>query len=96
MKTDQLNDMTKTFLLRLKDQVKTRLPKQTDEECIVVFLNICSANIADHIIDVDIYDEAFAYFMDEMEIIIQVLDDEANPIKEVFSESEEEEKNEIF
>ena len=49
-----------------------------------MFLNIRSANIADHIIDDNIYDE--------VEIIIQVLDDEATPIEEVFSESEEEEK----
>ena len=57
-----------------------------------MFLDIHSANIADHIIDADIYDEAFAYFVDEVERIIHVLDDEATPIKEVFSESEEEEK----
>ena len=92
MKTDELNYMTKKCLLRLKHQVKIRIPKQTAEECIVVFLNILSANIADHIIDADIYNEAFAYFVDEVEIIIQVLDDEATPTKEVFSESEEEEK----
>ena len=66
--------------------------KKTTEECIVVFLDICSANIADHIIDADIYNEAFAYFVDEVERIIQVLDDKATPIEEVFSESEEEEK----
>ena len=90
MKTDELNDMTKTFILRLKHQVKIRLPKKMAEECIVVFLDIHSANIADHIIDVDIFDEAFAYFVDEVEIIMQVLDDEATPIEEVFSESEEE------
>ena len=59
-----------------------------------MFLNICSANIADHIIDADIYDDAFAYFVDEVERIIQVLDDEATPIKYFFSESDEEEKNE--
>ena len=80
MKTDELNDMTKKCLLRLKHQVKIRLPKQTAEECIVVFLNIRSASIADHIIDTDIYDEAFAYFVDGVEIITQVLDDEAAPI----------------
>ena len=57
-----------------------------------MFLHICSANIADHIIDVDIYDEEFAYLVDEVEIIIQVLDDEDSPIKEVCAESEEEEK----
>ena len=63
----------------MKNQVNIRLPKQTAEECIVVFLDICSADIADNIIDADIYDEAFAYFMDEVEIIIQVLDDEDTP-----------------
>ena len=57
-----------------------------------MFLNIRSANIAHHIIDADIYDEAFAYFVDDVERIIQVLDDEATPIKYFFSESEEEEK----
>ena len=87
MKTDELNDMTKKCLLRLKHQMKIRLPKQTAEDCIVVFLDICSANIVDHIIDADIYDEAFAYFVDEVERIIQVLYDEATPIEEVFSES---------
>ena len=60
MKTDELNDMTKKCLLRLKHQVKIRLPKKTAEECIVVLLNIHSANIADHIIDADINDELFA------------------------------------
>ena len=60
MKTDELNDMTKKCLLPLKHQVKTRLPKQTAEECIVVLLDIHSDNIADHIIDADIYDEVFA------------------------------------
>ena len=54
MKIDELNDMTKTFLLRLKHQLQIRFPKQTAEECIVVFLDIRSANIADHIIDADI------------------------------------------
>ena len=57
-----------------------------------MFLYICSANIADHIIDADIYDEAFEYFVDEVERIIHVLDDEAAPIEEVCAESEEEEK----
>ena len=66
--------------------------KKTTEECIVVFLDICSANIADHINDADIYDEAFAYFVDEVEIIIQVLEEDATPIEYFFSESEEEEK----
>ena len=70
MKTDELSDMTKTFLLRLEHQVKIRILKQTSEECIVVFLGIFSANIADHIIDADIYDEAFVYFVDEVERII--------------------------
>ena len=83
MKTDEPNDMTKKCLLRLKQQVNTRIPKQTSEECIVVVLDIRSADIVDHIIDADIYDEAFAYFLDGVEIIIQVLDVEAAPIKEV-------------
>ena len=30
------------------------VPKQTPEECIVMFLDICSDNISDHIIDADI------------------------------------------
>ena len=84
MKTDELNDMTKKCLLSLKHQVKTQLPKQTVEDCIVVFLDICSAKIADHIIDADIYNEAFAYFVDEVERIIQVLENEATPIEEFF------------
>ena len=57
-----------------------------------MFLNICSSDIADHIIDADIYDEAFAYFVDEVEIIIQVLEEDATPIEYFFSESGEEEK----
>ena len=40
-----------------------------------MFLDICSAKIADHIIDGDIYHEAFAYFVNEVEGIIQVLED---------------------
>ena len=83
MKTNELNDMTKRCLLRLKHQVQIRLPEQMAEECIVVFLNICSANMTDHIIDADIYHEAFKYFVDEVEIIVEVLDDKASPIKEV-------------
>ena len=59
VKTDEINDITKKCLLRLKHQVKIWLPKQMAEECIFVFLDICSANIADHIIDADIYDEVF-------------------------------------
>ena len=59
-----------------------------------MFLNIISANIADHIIYADIYHEAFAYFVDEVEIIMEMLDDEAAPIEEVCVESEEEEKME--
>ena len=60
VKTDELNDMTQNFLLRLKHQVQIWLPKQTAEECIFVFFNICSATIEEHIIDADIYHEAFA------------------------------------
>ena len=45
-----------------------------------MFLAICSANILDHIIDTDIYHEMFAYFVDEVEIIMEMLDDEATPI----------------
>ena len=66
MKIDELNDMTQTCLLRMKHQVQIRIPKQTSEEFIVVFLNICSANIAYHIIDADIYHEVFAYLVDEV------------------------------
>ena len=42
----------------------------------------------------DIYYEAFAYFVDEVERIMEMLDDKAAPIKEVRVESEEEEKRE--
>ena len=49
-----------------------------------------SANIADHIIDADIYHEASAYFVDEVERIMEVLDDEVAPIEEVWVELEEE------
>ena len=89
VKTDELNDMTQKCLLRLKHQVQIWLPKQITEDCIVMFLNIRSANIAYHIIDVNIYYEAFAYFVDEVEIIMEVLDDEADPIEEVCVESED-------
>ena len=83
VKTYEMNEMTQTCLLSLKHQVKIRLLKQTAEECIVVFLYICSANIVDHIIDADIYHEAFTYFVDEVEIIVEVLDDKAAPIEDV-------------
>ena len=92
VKTDEMNDMTQKFLLCLKHQVQIRLPKQTAEECIFLFLNIYSANIADHIIDADIYHEAFSYFVDEMERIMEMLDEEADPIEDVSVELEEEEK----
>ena len=94
VKIDELNDTTKTILLRLNHQVHIRIPKQTAEDFIFVFLHIHSASIADHIIDADIYDETFAYFVDEVERIIQVLDDESAPIEEVWTELEEEEKME--
>ena len=83
MKTDELNDMTPKRLLLMKHQVYIKLPKQTTEKCMVVFLEICSANIADHIIDADMYHEVFAYFVDKVEIIMEMLDDEATPIEEV-------------
>ena len=92
MKIDELNDMTQKCLLRLKHRMYIRIPKQTAEECIFVFLNICSANISDHIIDADIYHDAFGQFLDEVEIIMEVLDNEAAPTKKVCVESEEEEK----
>ena len=60
VKPYELNDMTQKCLLRLKHQVKIRLPKQTAEEYIVVLLDICSADIADRIIDAYIYYWAFA------------------------------------
>ena len=56
-----------------------------------MFLYICSANIGYHIIDADIYHEAFAFFVDAVEGIMEVLDDEAAPIEEFCVESEEEE-----
>ena len=67
--------------------MQIRLPTQTAEECIVVFPDICSASITKHIIGVDIYYEAFACFLDEVEIIMEVLDDEAVSIKELCIES---------
>ena len=80
MKTDDLNDMTKKYLLRLKHHVKIWLTKKTAEECIVIFLDISIANIADYIIDADIYHEVFVYFVDEVEIVIEVLDNKDDPI----------------
>ena len=56
--------MTQKYLLCLKHQVQIQLPKKTAEECIVVLLSIFSANITDHIIDLDIYHEAFMYLVD--------------------------------
>ena len=53
--------------------------KKTTEECIVVLLDICSAKIADNIIDADIFYEAFSNFVDGLEIIMEVLDNEAAP-----------------
>ena len=81
MKTDELNDTTQKCLLRLKHQVQIRIPKQTTEDCIVMFLNIRSANIAYHIIDADIYHEVFAYFVDELERIREALENKATPIE---------------
>ena len=43
----------------------------------------------DHIIDANIYHESFAYFVDEVERISAVLDNEADPIEEVCVELEE-------
>ena len=63
--------------------MQIRLLKQTAEDCIVVFLNICSANIAHHIIDAGIYHEAFAYFVDKVKIIMEMFDNEAAPIEKV-------------
>ena len=54
-----------------------------------MFLNIFSNNISDHIIDAYIYHEAFAYFVDEVEIIMEELDDKDALIEEVYVESEE-------
>ena len=94
MKTDKLNEITQKCLLHLKHQVHIQLPKQTDEECIFVLFDILSANIADHIIVSDIYHDAFDYFVDEVAIIMEVLDNKAAPIEEMCVESEEEEKME--
>ena len=92
VKTDELNEITPKCLLRLKHQVQIRITKKTDEECIVAFLNICSANIAYHIIYEDIYNGVFSYFVDEVERIMEALGDEAAPIKEMCVGLEEEEK----
>ena len=72
--------MTQNFLLRLKHQLQIRILKQTAEDYKVVFFNICSANIVDHIITADIYHEPFAYFVDEVKISMEMLDNEAAPI----------------
>ena len=77
VKTDKQNNMTQKCLLRLKHQVQIRILKQTAYECMAVFLDILSANIADHIIDTYKYHEAFAYFVDEVEIIMKMLDKKA-------------------
>ena len=55
VETYELTGTPQNFLLRLKHQVQIWISKQTPEECIVVFIDICSANIADHIIDADTY-----------------------------------------
>ena len=92
VKIDELNDMTQTFFLRLKHPVHICLPNQTAEECIGVLLDICSSNIVDHIIDEYLYYKASVYFVDEVEIIMKMLDNEAAPIEKVCVESVEEEK----
>ena len=46
-----------------------------------MFLNIHSANIADHIIDTDIYHEVLAYFVDEVERLRGALENKADPIE---------------
>ena len=94
MKTYELNDITQRRLLQMMHQVHIRIPKKTVEECIIVSLNVRSDNITDHIIDADIYHEAFADFMDEVERMMEVLDNEATLIEKVCIESEEEEKKE--
>ena len=48
-----------------------------------MLLDIQSANIANHIIDADIYHVEFVYFVDEVEEYMEVLDNEAAPIEEV-------------
>ena len=85
---DELNSMTQKCLLCMKHQVHIWILKHTAEYCIGVFLDIFSANIADHIIDMDIYHEGFVYFLDEVEIIVEVLDNKDAPIEEVCVESE--------
>ena len=57
--------------------------KKTAEEYIVMLLDIHSANIANHIIDADIYHVEFVYFVDVVEEYMEVLDNEAAPIEEV-------------
>jgi hypothetical protein len=52
-----------TCRARLLKQVEKRLPKQTIESVLVVFLDICSTSLAKMIIDIDIYDNAFAHFL---------------------------------
>ena len=59
-----------------------------------MLLDIHSANIAYHIIDDDIYHESFAYFVDEVERIMEILGAKDTPIKEVCVELEEGEKME--
>ena len=83
-----MNEMTPKCLMCLKHEVNIWLTKQTSKECIVVFLDIRSDNIADHIIDADIYDKAFAYFVDEVEIMMEMLDNKTAPTEEVHVESE--------
>jgi hypothetical protein len=48
---------------RLLKQVEKRLPKQTIESVLVVFLDIRSTSLAKMIINIDIYDNAFYHFV---------------------------------
>jgi hypothetical protein len=48
---------------RLLKQVEKRLPKQTIDSVLVVFLYMCSTSLAKMIIDIDIYNNAFDHFV---------------------------------
>ena len=47
-------------------QVEERLPSQTHLAVLVVFLNIRYAAVAKTIIDTEIYDNAFEYFVERV------------------------------
>ena len=57
----------------MKLQMKKRFKKQSKEDTLVVFLDLCVSCQAQLIIDTDIYDEAMNHFKSELKCIYQLM-----------------------